>query len=707
MDASTLWLHADQLGSPAYSLSALHEFANLEPYSLQTPDTIIDGHALDAFATEIEQSMGNSEEDALMMDLPLLDYINDMLMDETMDDRILVPRDCVAYQSMLNSLYNIIDEHSPPALSSSSSDNVDTNDLVSGLLNDDNTSIATVSITCTDICTSSGKASKPELSSSNSAHFSDMLLAPTNTSYSGSGVVTGKDSLLHIFDDKLAAEKHNHSQSDSTRSIPTVQAETSDRYVSLVKNKVFNMDTDYKRLYLDKIQLPSHERTVYGEGKGRGEKQNNGHGENKRHRSRTGRAGVKGKKGHVEAMPKKQADIIRKTLEAGVALDLKELLVSCAQAVSVGNAMRAFETLQQLRRNGASATGSGLHRVLHYFCEALEARIHGVGSHAYSDAAYNNRPSVAETLKAMKRAFSFIPIFKCAHYFANQSILKAAEGATRLHIIDYGIFYGFQWPCLINALAEREEGPPTLVITGIEFPQPGINSAEGLEDIGRRLSEYAKTYNVPFEYHAIAASHWEDVDPISHTSGDGQEVVVVNCMHRLRHVFDESAAGSHDYSASCPRQKLLEKMCKLNPDLFVVAVVNASHNSPFFVSRFREALNYYCSKFDLVDTTWDTSLDRTILEKDCFYRDILNIVACEGFERVERPETYRQWQARIRRAGFEQMQVMPSVFARLRAHVQNYYHKDFNVDHDSNRWMLVSWKGRTMEAVSAWRPSGM
>ncbi|MCO5558112.1 hypothetical protein L7F22_011689 [Adiantum nelumboides] len=583
MDASVLWLHADQLGSPAYSLSALHECATLEPYSLQTSgDTSIDGHALDAFATEVEdgwQSMGNSEEDALMMGLPLFDYINDMLMDEAMDDRILDPQDCVAYQSMLNSLYNIIDEHSPPPLSSSSSDNVDINDLISGLPNDDNTSLATVSFTCTDIYSSSGKTT-PLLSSSNSAHFSDMLFAPTNTSYSGSGMSTGKDSLLHIFDDKLATDKHNH-----------------------MKNKVFNRETDYESLYLDKIQIPSRETRV--------EKQNNGHGKYNRHTSRTGRAGVKGKKGHVEAMPRKQADIISKILEAGMALDLKELPVSCAQAVSVGNAMKAFETLQQLR-------GSGQHRVLHYFCEALEARIHGVGSRAYSDVLYNNRPSVAEVLKAFKTAFSFIPMLKFSHYFANQSILKAAEGATSLHIIDYGIFYGFQWPCLINALADREEGLPIFVITGIEFPQPGNNSAEGLEDIGRRLSQYAKTYNVPFKYHAIAASHWEDVDPISHTSGDMQEVVVVNCMHRLRHVFDESAAGSDDYSASCPRQKLLEKMCKLNPDLFVVAVMNASHNSPFFVSRFREALNYYCSKFDAMDTTWDTSLDRMTLEKDVF-----------------------------------------------------------------------------------------
>ncbi|KAH7430973.1 hypothetical protein KP509_08G022700 [Ceratopteris richardii] len=177
--------------------------------------------------------------------------------------------------------------------------------------------------------------------------------------------------------------------------------------------------------------------------------------------------------------------------------------------------------------------------------------MNGLGTRAYFEAAYGNQLSVSTLLKATKTALNFIPMFKIAHYFANQSILKAAEGATSLHIVDYGMFFGLQWPCLINALADRNEGPPMLTITAIGSPQPGDNPAKQLEDIGDRLSEYAKTYNVPFKYHAIAASNWEDLDLLSHTAHNGvEEVLVVNCIHSLHHVLDECILAS-DKSTSC------------------------------------------------------------------------------------------------------------------------------------------------------------
>ncbi|KAH7288336.1 hypothetical protein KP509_31G022300 [Ceratopteris richardii] len=485
-----------------------------------------------------------------------------------------------------------------------------------------------------------------------------------------------------------------------TDDIFAVQSESPDSHVPSAKNDDLNLESDYERLYLNRMHNDSGE-----EGKDYGGRiTEKNHYMNATEKPRSHKIHVRGKKGQVGGALDNGVGVSNRRLEAGTALELTELLVSCAQAVSVGDSLRAFGTLQQLRKNGVSPNGNGLHRVIYYFCEALEVRMNGLGTRAYFEAAYGNQLSVSTLLKVTKTALNFIPMFKIAHYFANQSILKAAEGATSLHIVDYGMFFGLQWPCLINALADRNEGPPMLTITAIGFPQPGDNPAKQLEDIGDRLSEYAKTYNVPFKYHAIAASNWEDLDLLSHTAHNGvEEVLVVNCIHSLHHVLDECILAS-DKSTSCPRQRLLEKVCKLSPNLFVMASLNAAHNSPFFVPRFKEALNYYCSKFDMVDTVWDNSPERMTIEKDCFYRDILNVIACEGPERVERPEMYKQWQARIERAGFLQMPIMPIMLPRSRAFLKKYYHKDFHIDHSANCWMLLSWKGRTMEAISAWKP---
>lgn len=43
---------------------------------------------------------------------------------------------------------------------------------------------------------------------------------------------------------------------------------------------------------------------------------------------------------------------------------------------------------------------------------------------------------------------------------------------------------------------------------------------------------------------------------------------------------------------------------------------------------------------------------RLMFEKELFGREIVNIIACEGFERVERAQTYKQWQLRNMRNGF-------------------------------------------------------
>ncbi|KAI4339186.1 hypothetical protein MLD38_024150 [Melastoma candidum] len=51
--------------------------------------------------------------------------------------------------------------------------------------------------------------------------------------------------------------------------------------------------------------------------------------------------------------------------------------------------------------------------------------------------------------------------------------------------------------------------------------------------------------------------------------------------------------------------------------------------------------------FILGDCEWDVW--------DIFRWEAMNVIACEGSERIERPETYKQWQMRNTRAGFRQL----------------------------------------------------
>ncbi|KAI3867203.1 hypothetical protein MKX03_029250 [Papaver bracteatum] len=374
--------------------------------------------------------------------------------------------------------------------------------------------------------------------------------------------------------------------------------------------------------------------------------------------------------------------------------DLDTLLIQCAEAVAAGNHMTASEHLKQLRQH-SSPYGDGSQRLAHYFADGLEARLAGSGSQIYSTLQHE-MPSVPEMLQAYQLFMVALPFLTISNFFANQTIGYLAESVTSLHIIDFGILYGFQWPCLIRRLSKRKGGPPKLRITGIELPLPGLRPAERVEETGRRLRDYAKELNVPFEYHGIAQK-WETIQLEDLKINKG-ELLVANCINQGKNLVDESVI------MDSPRDSVLKLIRKLNPNIFIHGIVNGTYNSPFFISRFRDALFHYSSIFDVLETVVPReSSERINIERYLFGKEAFNIIACEGSERIERPETYKQWQSRNIKAGFMQLPLNTHIMKKAKEQAITDYHKDFVIDEDS-RWLLLGWKGKIMFAVSSWRP---
>ncbi|XP_062084981.1 scarecrow-like protein 14 [Humulus lupulus] len=375
-------------------------------------------------------------------------------------------------------------------------------------------------------------------------------------------------------------------------------------------------------------------------------------------------------------------------------VDLLALLILCAQAVSANDIRNANELLKKIRRH-STPHGDGSQRLAHLFAKALEARLAGTGKEIFATLDSINISAV-DMLRTYQTYISASPFKKISIIFANQMIFKAAEKATKLHIIDFGILYGFQWPVFIQSLSRRPGGPPKLRITGIEFPQHGFRPEEMVKETGCRLAKYCERFGVPFEYHAIA-EQWQNIQ-IEDLKIDKDEVLAVNCLHRFKSLLDETV------SVKSPRNAVLHLIRKIKPDIFAHAVFNGTYNVPFFVTRFREALFHFASLFDGADTILAREDPlRLAFEKDFIGREIMNVIACEGLERVERPETYKQWQLRNTRAGFRQLPLDMELVKRMKAIVKHGYHRDFVVEEDSN-WMLQGWKGRILCASSCWVP---
>ncbi|XBI61882.1 hypothetical protein VPH35_042621 [Triticum aestivum] len=384
-----------------------------------------------------------------------------------------------------------------------------------------------------------------------------------------------------------------------------------------------------------------------------------------------------------------------KTRKKKEVVDLRSLLIHCAEAVSVNNRTIASDILKSIRQH-CSPSGDDTQRLAFYLADCLEIRLSGSGSQI-NQKVITTPTNAAHILKLCHLCFTVCPYLRSSYYLSNKTILDVSKGKPRVHIIDFGIFYGFQWPSLLKQFADREGGPPKLRITGIELPTPGFRPDEMNKNTRLRLTEYADIFQVPLEYRQIS-SKWESIS-IEELNIDKDEVLVVNCILRMKNVGDETI------TIDSARNRVLNTIRMMKPTVFIHGVVNGSYNTPFFLSRFKEVMYHYASMFDMLDkTTPRDNETRMILERDIYKYAILNAIACEGSERIERPESYKKWNARSVRARFEQLPLNPTIVKGIQHMVRQIYHKDFFVD-EEDQCLVLGWKGRILYALSTWKPS--
>ncbi|KAJ6937585.1 hypothetical protein NC652_012032 [Populus alba x Populus x berolinensis] len=119
----------------------------------------------------------------------------------------------------------------------------------------------------------------------------------------------------------------------------------------------------------------------------------------------------------------------------------------------------------------------------------------------------------------------------------------------------------------------------------------------------------------------------------------------------------------------------------MSPTLLFVVEQEADHNLNRLVDRFVEGLNYYSAVFDSIDATSASNLagDERLVLEEMFGREIKNIVACEGPERIERHER-----------GEDAKQVMD-------AFGKNGYKAVLE-----RTGLMICWRERPLYALTAW-----
>ncbi|XP_068324453.1 scarecrow-like protein 13 [Pyrus communis] len=373
-------------------------------------------------------------------------------------------------------------------------------------------------------------------------------------------------------------------------------------------------------------------------------------------------------------------------------LNLKDVLLYCAHAISEDDLYTATSWMEVLGQM-VSVSGEPMQRLGAYMLEGLRAKLERSGSLIYK-ALKCEVPTSSQLMSYMSVLYDICPYWKFAYVSANVVIREALENEPIIHIIDFQIAQGSQWVPLIQDLARRPGGPPCIRITGVDDTQSAHARGGGLHIVGERLSKLAASCNVPFEFNA-AARCGSQVELHNLRIQPG-EAIAVNFPYVLHHMPDESVSTENH------RDRLLRLVKSLSPKVMTLVEQESNTNTSPFFSRFSEMVDYYTAMFESIDVARPRDDKQRInAEAHCVARDIVNMVACEGAERVERHELFGKWRSRLMMDGFTQYPLSPKVTAAIRILLKE-FHENFRIQ-EADGALYLGWKQRAMVTSSAWR----
>ncbi|KAL4588931.1 hypothetical protein LXL04_001831 [Taraxacum kok-saghyz] len=359
--------------------------------------------------------------------------------------------------------------------------------------------------------------------------------------------------------------------------------------------------------------------------------------------------------------------------------DLKQVLIACADAISNNDSYTAGILISELRQM-VSVAGEPIQRLGAYMLEGLVARLSAQKTSILKNPRAHNLLSYTNILHEI------CPYFKFGYMSANGAIAEAMKNENQVHIVDFQIGQGSQWVPLIQAFAARKSGPPRIRITSFT-DSTSVN-------VGQRLCKLAKSFNVPFEFNSVPVSVSEaGVNQFRLRPG---EALAVNFAFVLHHMADESVSTENH------RDRILRVVKSLKPKVVTLVEQESNTNTSPFYPRFLEALEYYTAMFESMDVSLPRGhKERINVEQYCLAKDVVNIIACEGDERVERHELLGKWKLRFRMAGFKPYPLSSLVNGTIKTLLKKYSERYRLEERDGA--LYLGWMDRDLVASCAWK----
>ncbi|KAL9234635.1 hypothetical protein vseg_009486 [Gypsophila vaccaria] len=392
---------------------------------------------------------------------------------------------------------------------------------------------------------------------------------------------------------------------------------------------------------------------------------------------------------------------VKGLVQEGSGLHLIHLLLVSATLIYENNERAAVDNLTELYRY-VSVSGDSGQRVAAYFADGLTARLLTPKSPFFTMVM--SKPTPVEEFSAFTQLYRVSPFYQFAHFTANQVILEAFEreegtNNSSLHVIDFDISHGFQWPSLIHSLSEKA----SVSNRSISFCLTGVGKTrEELTETENRLASFSNGFqNVVFEFHGLLSG-----SQIVDLQCKDSETVAVNLVFHLSRLTDIVKISD-----------TLTGVRLLKPSIVILAESEGSRNSCGILSSYIDALYYNAAMFDSLDNCLPSeSAKRLSIEKNHLGKEIKELVSgdvgtCSRFETLE------TWKGRMKSHGFKSIKLSSKVNiqAKLLLKMGSHHHRGFEgecgeargggfgmYERNDGRAVSLGWQDRILVTASSW-----
>ncbi|CAI9764604.1 unnamed protein product [Fraxinus pennsylvanica] len=357
-------------------------------------------------------------------------------------------------------------------------------------------------------------------------------------------------------------------------------------------------------------------------------------------------------------------------------------LYKATELVQMGIPTLAQEILARLNHQ-LSPIGKPFHRAAFYCKEALQLTIHK-NNNMIPSTATALPFSLIFKIGAYKSFSEISPLEQFANFTCNQAILEVVEGFDRIHVVDFDIGYGGQWASLMQELALRSEGAPSLKITA--FSSPSTHEQLELSLTRENLIHFANEINIVLEFEVMSIDSLNSGSWSLSSQVSENEAIAVNLP----------VGSLAIYQLSVPL--VLRFVKHLSPKVVVSVDRGCDRIDLPFPDHIIHALQSYSNLLE--------SLDAVNLNMDTLQK-IERFLLQPGIEKIvmgrfRAPEKSQHWRTLFLSSGFSPITFSNFTESQAECVVKRTPVQGFNVETRQSS-LVLCWQRKELISASAWR----